>query len=158
MNSPRSPAGPDEDAVRTLAKMPRTRSVLSAPSATLTARNRKRASPEPGVTPHEDVPNQDLALDDAGRHVPQIHCPLISKTSAIMARIAKTIEHARGNQLHLLEVLKLQELAFSGKNKDKMIKLAIQNYESNTDKAPSQHRIRAVVKTFQELSSRTIGQ
>ena len=63
------PAGPDEDAVRTLAKMPRTICILSAPSPTLTAWNRTRTSPEPGVTPHEEVPNQDLALDDAGRYV-----------------------------------------------------------------------------------------
>ena len=63
------PAGPD-DAARTLAKMPRTRSVLGAPSATLTAKNRKRASPEPGVAPYEEVSNQDPALDDVWRNVP----------------------------------------------------------------------------------------
>ena len=66
-----------------------------------------------------------------------------------MVSIAKTIEHARRNQLHLLEVLKLQELVFSGKSKDKMVKLATQNYESNTDKVPSQHHIDVIKRTFQ---------
>ena len=75
----------------------------------------------------------------------------------IIASIARTIEHARRNQLHLLEVLKLQELAFSGKSKDNMVELASQNYESNTDKAPSQHHIHVIKRTFQELSSRTMG-
>ena len=60
------PAGPDEDEVRTLARVLQTRGILSAPRPTITIRNRKRTSPEPGVTPHEDVPNRDLALDDAG--------------------------------------------------------------------------------------------
>ena len=92
------PAGPD-DATRTLAKMCRTRSMLSAPSATLTVNNRKRANLEPGVVP-EQVLNQELAQDDAGRNVPRIHCPWISNTSATLAGIVKTIEHARGNQLH----------------------------------------------------------
>ena len=142
-------AGPDEDAVRTLARMLRTRGILSAPSPTLTARNRKRTSPELGVTPHEQVPNPDLALDDAGRNVPQVHCPLISNTTVRIASIARTLEHARLNLLHLLEVLKLQELAFSGKNKDKMVELATQNYESNTDKATSQHHIHVIKRTFQ---------
>ena len=63
-----------------------------------------------------------------------------------MASIANTIEHARRNQLHLLEVLKLQELAFSGKKKDKMVKMANKNDESNTDKAPSQHHIHVIKK------------
>ena len=131
------PAGPDEDEVRILARAPRARGILSAPSPTITARNRKRTSPEPGVTPHEEGPNRDLALDDAGRNVPQVHSLLISNTRVRVDSIARTLEHARRSQLPLLEVLKLQELAYSGKNKDKMVELATQNYKSNTDKAHS---------------------
>ena len=82
---------------------------------------------------------------------------MISNTSATLAGIAKTIEHARGNQLHLLEVLKIQELAIPGKDRDKIMKQAGQTYESNTDKVPSQYHLHVVAKALQELDSRTIG-
>ena len=39
-----------------------------------------------------------------------------------------------------------------------MVELATHNYEINTDKAPSQHHLRVIKRTFQELSSRTMGQ
>ena len=71
--------------------------------------------------------------------MPQVHGLLISNTTVRVNSIARTLEHARRSQLPLREVLKLHELAYSGKNKDKMVELATQNYESNTDKAPSQH-------------------
>ena len=41
----------------------------------------------------------------------------------------------------MLEVWKLQELTYSGKNKDKMVELAVRNNETNTDKAPSRHHL-----------------
>ena len=52
----------------------------------------------------------------------------------------------------------MQELTYSGKNKDIMIELAVRNYENNTDNKPSQHHRRVIKRTFQELSSRTMGQ
>ena len=90
--------------------------------------------------------------------MPQVHVLLISNTTVRVNSIARTLEHARRSQLPLLEVLKLQELAYSGKNRNKMLELATQNYESNTDKAPSQHHLQVIKRTFQELSSRTMGQ
>ena len=75
------PAGPD-DVARTLARMPWTSRTASAPKATLTVRNRKRANPVLGLVSREEDLNQGLALDDAGRNVPRPPCPSISNTSA----------------------------------------------------------------------------
>ena len=110
------------------------------------------------MTPHEEVPNRDLALDDAGRNRPQVHCPLISNSAVRVNSIARTLEHARRRELTLLEVLKRQELAYSRRNKDILVELATRNYETNTDKAPSLHHLQVIKRTFHELSSRTMGQ
>ena len=153
------PAEPDEDEVRTNARVPRMRGILSAPDSTIATRNRKRTSPEPDMTLHEDVPSRDLALDDAGRGVPShIHGLLVSNATVKTNSIARTLEHARRSQLTLPEAFKLQELTYSGKNKDIMVEVAVRNYENNTDKKPSQHHLRVIKRTFQELSSRTMGQ
>ena len=132
------------DVARGLARIPRTTRAAGGPKATLTVTHRKRANPELElVSPGENM-NQHLALDNAGSSGPRGPCPLVTNTSASIAGIATAIKYARANQLHLLELSKLQEHGNSGKHKDNMMNLAIQVYRNNTDPEPSPYHIHAV--------------
>ena len=94
--------------------------------------------------------NQDLAPDNAGSSRPRGPCPLVMSTLVNDASIATAIKHARATQLHLLEILKLQELGNSGKHRDNMLRQAIQTYRNNTNQEPSPYHIHAIEKKLFE--------
>ena len=75
-----------------------------------------------------------------------------------IATLAKAIKRPRFHGLHVLEILKLQELGNSCKFRDRMMNQAVRTYLNNTCKEPSTYHKNAIEDAFRDIVPRTIGQ
>ena len=109
------------------------------------------------VVPSRDRAKQDLGHSGAGYARARAPHPPTNRFKSI-ATIAQGLDHARRGGLYVLEIVKLQELGNTGKNRDHRMTVASRYYQCYRGREPSRSHKRAIDQVFQEMDSRTIGQ